>query len=149
MKILLVEDNFFKREKVVDFLRTLGEIDVVEAASYNSGLTLALSENFDFLVLDMSMPTFDRTESDMGGRFKVLAGKEIVAKLRRQNRLVPFVILTGFADFSVETDKLNLGQINDLMALMGDAYRGTIFFDSANSTWNDYLSAAILGLSND
>jgi CheY-like chemotaxis protein len=149
MKILLVEDNFFKREKVMDFLRSQGETDVVEAASYNSGLSMALSERFDLLILDMSMPTFDRTESDMGGRFKVLAGKEIVAKLKRQNCLVPFVILTGFADFSVDADNLNLDQINDLMSLTGDAYRGTIFFDSANSTWNNYLKCIIENLSND
>jgi len=149
MKILLVEDNFFKRGKIVDFINSIIGLDVVEAASYNSGLSLAISDDFDFLILDMSMPTFDRTESDMGGRFKVLAGKEIVAKLKKQNRLVPFVILTGFADFSVDTDKLNLDQINDLMALMGDAYRGTIFFDSANSKWKDELKSVIVSLTDD
>ena len=97
----------------------------------------------------MSMPTFDRTESDMGGRFKVLAGKEIITKLKKQNRLIPFVILTGFADFSVDTDKLNLNQINDLMALVGETYRGTIFFDSANSKWKDDLNNVIESLKND
>ena len=149
MKILLVEDNFFKREKIVDFISSINGHNIVEAASYNSGLTSAMSDEFDFLILDMSMPTFDRTASDMGGRFKVLAGKEIVTKLKKQNRLIPFVILTGFADFSVDTDKLNLNQINDLMALVGETYRGTIFFDSANSKWKDDLNNVIESLKND
>lgn len=149
MKILLVEDNFFKREKIVDFISSINGHDIIEAASYNSGLTFAMSDEFDLLILDMSMPTFDRTDSDMGGRFKVLAGKEIVTKLKKQNRLVPFVIFTGFADFSVDTDKLNLDQINDLMALMGEPYKGTIFFDSANSKWKDDLNNVIASLTND
>ena len=149
MKILLVEDNYFKREKVVDFVTSIDGVSVIEAASYNSGLSLAVVEDFDLLVLDMSMPTFDRTESDMGGRFKVLAGKEIVAKLKRQGRLVPFVILTGFADFSVDTGKLSLNQISDVLSSMGEEYKGTIFFDSANSTWKDELRVVIAGLTDD
>ncbi|MBE8599285.1 response regulator, partial [Pseudomonas cyclaminis] len=84
MKILLVEDNHFKREKVLEFLSQISEISVSEAASYNRGLSSAGAEKFDLIVLDMSMPTFDRTETERGGRFRVFGGKEIVSRLVKQ-----------------------------------------------------------------
>ncbi|MBE8590101.1 response regulator [Pseudomonas sp. MAFF 301449] len=148
MKILLVEDNHFKREKVLEFLSQISEISVSEAASYNRGLSSAGAEKFDLIVLDMSMPTFDRTETERGGRFRVFGGKEIVSRLVKQQKLSPFVILTGYSQFSDEKDNLSLAQINDLLTLYGEYYKGTIYFDSATSVWKQDLSTVIEKLKN-
>ncbi|MDY7530355.1 response regulator [Pseudomonas sp. Bout1] len=146
MKILVIEDNHLKREKVVDFLKSEHGAEVFEAAAYNSGLTIASESHFDFIVLDMSMPTFDRTETDRGGRFRTLAGKEIATRLKKLNRLSPFAVLTGYTDFSDDTRNLSIDQIRDLLTVMGDYYKGTIFFDSANSKWKETLSEIIENL---
>ena len=149
MKILLVEDNHFKRGKVIEFIRQFPNMCISEAASYNSGLASASSESYDLIILDMSMPTFDRTEAENGGRFRVLGGKEIASRLKKQNKLSPFVVLTGYSNFSDGRDKLGLPQIKDLLALFGDDYKGTIFFESASSVWKEELTATIEKLSND
>jgi len=147
MHILVIEDNYFKREKVVDYLVQEQGAQVSEAASYNSGLSTASARLFDLVVLDMSMPTFDRTDTDRGGRFRTLAGKEIITRLKKLNRLSPFVVLTGYTDFSDETKNLTIDQIADLLAVVGEQYRGTIFFDSANSRWKESLADVIGALS--
>jgi len=144
MNILVIEDNHLKREKIVDYLHNDFQAEVSEAASYNSGLAMASERDFDFIVLDMSMPTFDRTDTDRGGRFRTLAGKEIAARLKKTNRLCPFVVLTGYTDFSDDTRNLTINQISDLLTAMGESYKGTIFFDSANSNWKELL-ADVLG----
>ncbi|WP_426428110.1 response regulator [Pseudomonas palmensis] len=149
MNILLVEDNHFKRDKVVEFILQFPGVRVSEAASYNRGLAVASQEKFDLIILDMSMPTFDRTEAESGGRFRVLGGKEIASRLKKQNKLSPFVVLTGYSNFSEGSDKLSLEQINDLLAMFEEDYKGTIFFDSASSVWKDELTATIESLSND
>lgn len=149
MKILLVEDNHFKREKIIEFVKQFSNMTVLEAASYNMGLTLATADKFDLIILDMSMPTFDRTEAENGGRFRVLGGKEIATRLKKQNKLSPFVVLTGYSNFSNGRDKLSLAQINDLLAMFGDDYKGTIFFDSASSVWKEELTSVIENLPND
>lgn len=148
MKILLIEDNHFKRDKIIDFIKQSGSNSIHEAASYNRGLSIGSKESFDLMILDMSMPTFDRTETDRGGRFRVLAGKEIAARLQKQGKLPPFVVLTGYTDFSDEQNKLNLAQINDLLALFGEAYKGIIFFDSTGSVWKEKLTKIIDDLAN-
>jgi CheY-like chemotaxis protein len=143
MNILVIEDNHLKREKIVEYLNQDFNAVVSEAASYNSGLAMASEGFFDFIVLDMSMPTFDRTDKDRGGRFRTLAGKEIAARLKKLNRLSPFVVLTGYTDFSDDTRNLTIDQIGDLLAVMGDFYKGTILFDSANSKWKESLAEVI------
>ena len=126
----------------------IDNVSVSVAASYNRGLTVAGGESFDLIILDMSMPTFDRTETERGGRFRVFGGKEIVSRLKKQNKLSPFVVLTGYSQFSDEKDNLSLAQINDLLTLYGDHYKGTIYFDSATSVWKQGLSTVIEKLKN-
>lgn len=143
MNILVIEDNPLKREKIVEYLSLEPKNRVKEAASYNSGLTIAAEETFDLIILDMSMPTFDRSDTTHGGRFRAVAGKDIATRLKRANRLVPFVVLTGYTDFSTDSQNLSLEQIDSLLAELGGCYRGCIFFDSTNSQWKEKLTQVI------
>ncbi|MEY9335514.1 DNA-binding NarL/FixJ family response regulator [Pseudomonas protegens] len=139
MKVLIIEDNQLKREKIMDYLRQSFEVSIMEAASYNSGLTAAHDEEFDFMILDMSMPTFDRNESTQGGRFRPLAGRDIAAKLAKSKKLMPFVVLSGYKDFSVNEQTLSIDQIHDLLATLGGEYKGCIQFDSTELSWKEKL----------
>lgn len=143
MNILVIEDNPLKREKIVEYLSLEPNNRVQEAASYNSGLTIASEEIFDLMILDMSMPTFDRSDITHGGRFRAVAGKDIATRLKRTNRLVPFVVLTGYTDFSIDSQNLSLEQIDTLLAELGDCYKGCIFFDSTTSQWKEKLTQVI------
>lgn len=143
MKILVIEDNSLKREKIVDFFVSKYMAEIAEAASYNSGLAAAWDERFDLLVLDMSMPTFDRSETTQGGRFRTLAGKEVATKLKKGGKLVPFVVLTGYKDFSVESKSLSIQQIHDLLVGLGEDYKGCIVFNSADVHWQEELKIVV------
>lgn len=145
MNILIIEDNPLKREKIQEFISSNYDAQLFEAASYNSGINLVLSERFDLIILDMSMPTFDRTDATHGGRFRALAGKEIAAKLAKLKRLVPFVVLTGYKDFSVNSQSLSIEQIDESLRSIGRDYRGCIIFDAADSVWKEQLSEIIEG----
>lgn len=145
MNILIIEDNPLKREKVHEFISSNYEAKLFEAASFNSGLNLVISEKFDLVILDMSMPTFDRTDTTHGGRFRALAGKEIANRLAKIKRLVPFVILTGYKDFSVNSQSLSIEQIDESLRSIGSDYKGCIVFDSTDSVWKERLSEIIDG----
>jgi CheY-like chemotaxis protein len=143
MKILIIEDNLLKREKIVDFLNQTYAADLVEAASYNSGLVAAEKGGFDFMILDMSMPTFDRSETTQGGRFRAIAGKELATKLSKTGKLSPFVVLTGYKDFSVNSQNLSIEQIHDLLSTLGEQYKGCLLFNAAEILWQDQLTSII------
>lgn len=143
MRILIIEDNLLKREKVVSFLNSAYDVELVEAASYNSGLVAAENGVYDFMIIDMSMPTFDRSETTQGGRFRAIAGKEIASKLSKAGKLAPFVVLTGYKDFSVNSQNLSIEQIHDLLSTLGEQYKGCIVFNSAEILWQEQLASVI------
>ncbi|SDX47766.1 Response regulator receiver domain-containing protein [Pseudomonas salomonii] len=143
MRILIIEDNLLKREKVVSFLNSAYDVELVEAASYNSGLVAAENGVYDFMIIDMSMPTFDRSETTQGGRFRAIAGKEIASKLSKAGKLAPFVVLTGYKDFSVNSQNLSIEQIHDLLSTLGEQYKGCIIFNSAEILWQEQLASVI------
>ena len=143
MNILVIEDNQLKRDKLCDFLSANFSVELTEAASYNSGLKALLDRDFDLLVLDMSMPTFDRTAATNGGRFRDLGGKEIAIRLKKQGRLIPFVVVTGYSDFSVNAENLSISQIDEILKTLGDDYKGCVFFDAVESVWKEQLMEII------
>lgn len=143
MNILVIEDNQLKRDKLCGFLSSSFDVTLFEAASYNSGLKALLNRNFDLLVLDMSMPTFDRTTATSGGRFRALAGKEIAVRLKKEGRLIPFVVVTGYSDFSVNAENLSISQIDEILKTLGDEYKGCVFFDAVESVWKEQLMEII------
>lgn len=143
MRVLIIEDNSLKRDKIVQFLHSRYSVEVTEAASYNSGLSAIGLKAFDFMILDMSMPTFDKTEATQGGRFRSIAGRDIAYKLNKSNSLIPFVVLTGYKDFDHNSQNLSIDQIDDLLKTLGDKYKGYIIFDSAEVLWQEQLSQII------
>jgi len=128
-----------KREKICEFLSSLNGAELVEEASYNSGLTQAQSRNFDLIVLDMSMPTFDRSDETHGGRFRSLGGRQIARKLAKVGKLVPFVVVTGYKDFSESSGNKSIAEIDESLRELGQNYLGYIMFDAAESLWKENL----------
>jgi len=143
MNILIIEDNLLKRGKIEAFLSARYDARMSCAGSYNTGLKMAVAGGFDFMILDMSMPTFDRTEVTHGGRFRTLGGHEIAVRLAKIKALIPFVVLTGYRDFSVNSKSLSVEQIDVSLRSVGTLYRGCILFDAADSVWQDNLSEII------
>ncbi|WP_421560507.1 hypothetical protein [Pseudomonas sivasensis] len=127
----------------MNFLNSAYDVELVEAASYNSGLVAAENGAYDFMIIDMSMPTFDRSETTQGGRFRAIAGKEIASKLSKAGKLSPFVVLTGYKDFSVNSQNLSIEQIHDLLSTLGEQYKGCIIFNSAEILWQEQLASVI------
>jgi CheY-like chemotaxis protein len=146
MNILVIEDNQLKREKICDYLTANFDVSLSEAASYNSGLNAVLAGRYDLLVLDMSMPTFDRTLATNGGRFRALGGKEIAVRLQKLKRLIPFVVVTGYSDFSVNAESLSISQIDEALKKLGDEYKGCVFFDAVESVWKEHLLEIVRGI---
>lgn len=146
MKILVVDDSEYKIKKIVTFLDSLkgNNISYDKAFSYTSGLNKALKNNYDFIILDMSMPTYDKTKNESGGRPRVFGGKEIVRQLKREKKLVPFVILTQYSQFD-DTDKIKT--LEDLESFFTQKFPefhiGTIFYDTSSTKWKNLLEEKI------
>ncbi len=149
MKILLIEDNEHKRKKINDFINNLNlDINIDLACSYTTGLNKAKTETYDLLILDMSMPTFDKTPNESGGRFRTFGGKEIIRQLKRKRKEVAFCIVSSYPKFSEDNNQtFSLEDIGKMLEEVSpEYYIGTIFYNTREIKWREDLEKIIINI---
>lgn len=138
MKILIVEDNKNKLQKLIECIHNIKkEIRITEANSFTSGVRKIREDNWDLIILDMTLPTYDVTHREYGGDKKSVAGKEIMKKMLHRNILIPVVIVTQFEEFGenrITLDILNSEFEKDFK----DIWIRTIFYEG-NKWQNDLV----------
>ncbi|MCQ4313902.1 response regulator [Pseudomonas stutzeri] len=144
MKILIVEDEFDKREKIISFLKSdLGQdcVEIIEAESLRSGLRMLITNSdIDIVLLDMSMPGYDVTTDEPGGGDpESYAGKELMSQMRLRNIKVPVVVITQYKKFKKEN--ISLDELTqEFEEQFPEFFWGTIHFSSAIEGWKKSLS---------
>jgi CheY-like chemotaxis protein len=137
MNLLIVEDDEKKREQLVTFLKARWpEAILTERRSYRSGLKEIIDGCYDLVLLDMSMPTYDKTPSEPGGRPKPFAGREILSQMERRAISTPVIVFTMFESFGEEGSKLSLSELKLLLERNHRYnYIGTVYYNVAINDW--------------
>ena len=150
MKILIVEDDEDKRRQVIDWLRELTPGAVLEEArSLRSGLNAILQGGQDLVILDMTMPTFDITAEEDGGRPQAYAGRELLRHMKRRGIRTPAIVLTQFDRFGEGPNLLTLEQLDQaLRAEHFGHYLGAVSYSVTDEVWKVTLEVLLrtLGL---
>lgn len=142
MNILIVEDDQNKLAQLTSFISNRQHTASIESrCSYNSALARLLKPpSFDLILLDMSMPTFDKTLAESGGRHRPYGGKDILRKLQRNGVKTPVVVVTQFTHFGEGKTCISLDVLKQQLAEEGfDNYRETIFYSAEGTTWESEL----------
>jgi len=144
-KMLLVEDNEYKRERVLNFLDEVFPSTLVsQAHSFSTGCQSVESEAFDLVLMDISLPTYDRAGRESGGRFRSNGGREIARKIVRRGVATSIIFLTQYEAFSDRGSSLTLAELTDVLAQeCGKNFGGLIYFDSTKSAWKSNLEKLI------
>jgi DNA-binding response OmpR family regulator len=94
LRILTIEDDRAVRRGVVDALKFAG-YEVIEAGDGDEGLSVALSRDYDLLLLDLVLPRRQ--------------GEEILREVRRVRPAMPVIVLTARGDERDRVNGLRLG----------------------------------------
>lgn len=92
MKILIVEDDVALGNMLKSTLSSMGE--VTHALNGEKGETLAISQDFDIVILDLMLPG--------------IQGDEVLRRIR-QTKMTPVIILSAITDTAKKIDMLNIG----------------------------------------
>lgn len=143
MRILLADDDKNKRERIISFLNSkYNHLDIFETKSYQSTLKEAIDNEFDLILLDMTMPTFDISIEEGGGRVRVFAGKEIIKKMTRRKKFIPVVIITQFETFG--DDEFTFEELKkDLQDSNRNIFKEIIYYHNGLSGWQEKLYETI------
>lgn len=144
MKCLLVEDDKYKAKNIEDVLNNNFNIEIIRKISFKTALIESLNPSYDFILLDMSMLTFDITSDEKGGRPRHYAGKEIILKMQYRNIDTPVIVITQFENFGEGNNQMNLKNlIKQLENINYKGYQETIFYNMVGSDWQEKLLSRI------
>jgi CheY-like chemotaxis protein len=143
-RILIVEDNHKKLEKLKSFLESeYKDIKLAEKTSYNSASKeIALNySKYDLILLDMSMQTYDISIEESGGEPEPLAGKNILRQMYFREIPTKVLVVTMYENFVDGTSIIKLDEVlkNEYPA----NYCGYIFFSHNNFDWSIDLKESI------
>lgn len=143
MRILVVEDDQFKREQVMEFVRNLlPSALLVERRSLQGGLRELIKQQYDVIILDMSLPNYDISSDEPDGGLPLsFGGREILQQMDRRKILVPVIIFTGFDVFGQGLEEISLHDlVQDLKSNHKTNYFGTVYYNATADTWKKDLS---------
>ncbi|MDC7724271.1 response regulator [Priestia megaterium] len=145
MNILIIEDDPNKKKQLIDFLQDMMNIESIKCkSSYKSGLKEIVSNNYNLILLDMSMPTFDITAAESGGKPMPFAGKEILRQMKRRGIRIPTIVVTQFDKFGDFEKSLKLEELKEeLKKEYTGIYIDTVYYNPASSGWRENLNAKL------
>lgn len=150
-KTILIEDDSKKIEDIKEYVtKQLGcEIFTVKE-SYQSGIREILQNDYDLLLLDMSIPTFDKTPVESGGSYEKFGGYKVLREIIRKKRPVKTILITMFDDFGESDLSITLSQIDQsLKQEFSNIYLGSVFYHARENKWQEDLKNIIQEIKND
>ncbi len=134
-KILVVEDEQRKLEHITHFLKiNYPTVKYDECRSYNSALHTIVCNHveYDLVLLDMSMTTFDVSTEESGGVPEPLAGENILDAIYLNDIPIKVIVVTMYESFVGK--RLQAFDI-ELRASYPENYLGFVFFSHKNKDW--------------
>lgn len=145
MKIILIEDDKKKIDDIKSFLQTNYDFhELMVKESYQSGLRELLKNKYDLLLLDMSVPTWDKSIDEPGGNFEKFGGIKILKEITRKKKAVDTILITMFDDFGESDNSITLSQIDQALTdEFPSFYKGAVYYNTREDKWKTDLNTFI------
>jgi DNA-binding NtrC family response regulator len=145
MKCLLIEDDTNKTKNLEIFLQeNYKYYELMICRSYQSGLKALFQAEFQLVLLDMQLPTFDIKSGEDGHKFRKMAGVDILNEIKRKNRKTKVIVVTQYATFGEGEHFIDLNALKlELKKSYPLLYLDTVFYDPQFSSWQDHLKNVI------
>lgn len=136
--IYVVEDSDLKIQKIESFLLDNGcsRDQICIFRSYQSGLQAILKSSPELIILDMSIPTFDKSIDSREGRLRPLGGYDIMKKILFNKIETKVIVLTQLEFFGEGTEKISFEQLkNKCIENFSNIFLDCIYYSPTESSW--------------
>lgn len=143
-RLLIIEDNDSKLNRLCQFCtKYLVDYFVSDKRSYNSALSEVVhnGKNYDLILLDVSMNTYDISPEESDGEQEPLAGSNILRFMKLRKIFVPVIVVTMYESFvdGIKIDKLDEG----FREKYPEFYKGYVYYSLRNEDWITHLKDLI------
>ncbi len=147
-KILIIEDEKIKIEKLKMFFN---DSNLTFKESFQSGMLELKSncKNYDFLILDMTIPLWENGNNDLGGNYEQFGGEKILREMKRRKLFLPTILFTMFDVFPTKDGNISFKKINEVfIADFIDFYVGAVFYNAEEDNWKNNLAELVSKINN-
>lgn len=143
MRLLIVEDERGKENNITNFIKDTFSDAVVEVRhSVTTGIIAIRQLEFDYVLLDMSLPLFDFDDMKYseGNEFETFGGNSVLDEIDRLEKNCKVIVVTAFDVLGEGDRQIALSQIeSQLNTLYPDNFIGTVFYKSSKIEWKKKL----------
>ncbi len=136
-KLLIVDDDNYKTVNIENLIASYNNsIEVSVERALNPGLLRIRNDTFDLIILDMSLPLFDKAESS---NFNPFGGIKFLKEMKRKRIEIPTIIVTQYEIFG-EGESRKTSEMIDIQCKEGfNNYYGLVIYSSINNKWKERL----------
>ena len=92
----------------------------------------------------MTLPNFDPTPDDPGGKTHNFGGREFLKQLERFDIKVPVIVVTQFTTFGRGAQTIGLADLDkELRTSFQPNYRGSVYYHASIHRWKEELEQLI------
>ncbi len=139
MNGLLIEDDPAKAHKVLACVNEyFPDYQMQHRLSYKTGLDAIFNNEYDFILLDMSLPTYDQGDGSFSGKPKGFGGRDIMKEMKRHKKFSKVKVFTQYNDF--DGGSISMAELDEqLKEKYAAIYQGYISYNSKESDWQTEL----------
>lgn len=141
MKILLIEDQLYKSDPIIEYVKmNHRDVEINLARSYSDGIQEIMTNKYDMILLDMTLPIFEKKDGEDGGTMFDDGGRRIIRRMKSKKLFIPCFVITQYDKImDVTIESMN----DELFELAPEIYQGYIFYQSNSNVWKTELSNKI------
>ncbi|MFA0312935.1 hypothetical protein BH581_02010 [Vibrio splendidus] len=143
MKICIIEDSQQKLDKIISLVNLrFPKEDIKTFGSYQSGLKYIKSNHPELVILDMTLPTFDRIAGKREGRMRPFGGVDIMRKMQLKGIKSKVIVITQFSTFNDGDNKVDFSDlVLNCQKEFNSIFIGGVKFSHSTDHWqNDFDS---------
>lgn len=144
--LLVVEDDEPKQRSIISFLSEIVRSDVVIVSAESLTSAVAVLSSYPdvaFVVVDMSIPTFDLVKDRRGGgQPQGFGGADILRFIQSETKMTKSVVLTQYEEFVLrrgENRKDPRGLEEALRSELDERFLGVIHYAGQHGPWRQSL----------
>lgn len=141
--ILIIEDDKVKIERLITYFSSE---KIIIKESFQSGLSEIKNNKdaYDFLILDMTIPLWEKGNNDLGGNYEQFGGEKILREMKRRKLFLPTILFTMFDVFPTKDGNITFNEVNSIFKKdFSEFYLGAVFYNSNEDNWQIEISNLI------
>ncbi len=145
MLTYIIEDSPLKAGLLEKFVsENFPQMVTQVKSSYQSGLKAIQNLTPDLVLLDMTLPNFDRLPNAREGRLRPLGGYDMMRKIKLRRLQTRIIVVTQLESFGDGSDEVSFDEMATRCSReFPDIYIGSVYFDQREAAWQESLDQLI------